>query len=154
MAHIDDLVEPGLEQIALARLPPFPQRGGDTRQSALILETFCVLASQCVRGLEGFKVNVFGADSGGGGPWNNYLLCSIKLPVTRASFSTRPIPRRAPKRLCLCGSWLPALVGAWMVLEALRAKMDTNGQVAEKTATLTEAAHTPLGPLHSVLQSS
>ena len=39
------------------------------------------------------------------------------------------------------------------VLEALRSKMDENKQVAAKASTLAEAAHIPLGSLHSVLQS-
>jgi DNA-binding MarR family transcriptional regulator len=39
------------------------------------------------------------------------------------------------------------------VLGALRASMDENKQVAAKAATLAEAAHIPLGSLHSVLQS-
>jgi hypothetical protein len=39
------------------------------------------------------------------------------------------------------------------VLEALRAKMDANGQVAQKAGTLAAAARIPLGSLHSVLQS-
>ena len=39
------------------------------------------------------------------------------------------------------------------VLEALRAKMDENGQVAARAVTLAEAAQIPLGSLHSVLQS-
>ena len=39
------------------------------------------------------------------------------------------------------------------VLGALRAKMDENKQVAAKAAELAAAAHTPLGSLHSILQS-
>ncbi len=39
------------------------------------------------------------------------------------------------------------------VLEALRAGMDENKQVAAKAAVLAGAAHIPLGSLHSVLQS-
>ena len=39
------------------------------------------------------------------------------------------------------------------VLEALRARMDENGQVAARATVLAEAAQIPLGSLHSVLQS-
>ena len=39
------------------------------------------------------------------------------------------------------------------VLEALRSKVDENKQVAAKASTLAEAAHIPLGSLHSVLHS-
>ena len=39
------------------------------------------------------------------------------------------------------------------VLEALRARMDDNGQVAARSAVLAEAAQIPLGSLHSILQS-
>jgi hypothetical protein len=39
------------------------------------------------------------------------------------------------------------------VLQALRAKMDENKRVEAKVAVLAEAAHIPLGSLHSVLQS-
>ena len=39
------------------------------------------------------------------------------------------------------------------VLGALRARMDENRQVAARSAVLAEAAQTPLGSLHSVLQS-
>ena len=39
------------------------------------------------------------------------------------------------------------------VLQALRAKVDANGQVTERAVTLAEAAKIPLGSLHSVLQS-
>jgi hypothetical protein len=39
------------------------------------------------------------------------------------------------------------------VLGALRAKMDANKQVEAKAAVLAEAAHIPLGSLHSILQS-
>jgi len=39
------------------------------------------------------------------------------------------------------------------VLGVLRAKMDANKQVEAKSAVLAEAAHVPLGSLHSILQS-
>ena len=63
-------------------------------------------------------------------------------------------PQAAPKKDTVAPTGVEELSSRQRaVLEALRAKMDANGQVAEKAATLVEAARIPLGSLHSVLQS-
>ena len=66
-----------------------------------------------------------------------------------------PIPSEAPKSNSVEPTEgrpeLSARQGA--VLGALCAKMDENKRVEAKAAVLAEAAHIPLGSLHSVLQS-
>jgi hypothetical protein len=65
------------------------------------------------------------------------------------------VPTEAPTRPVVEPAAAAAELSARQsaVLGVLRSKMDANKQVAAKAAVLAEAAHIPLGSLHSVLQS-
>ncbi len=63
----------------------------------------------------------------------------IEAPTQRRFEPTAPTPELSARQSAVLG--------------ALRAKMDANKQVEAKAAVLAEAANTPLGSLHSVLQS-